>query len=206
MQEFVRNGPNHGMKDWLILQLFYNALNSMSKSMLNTAAGGAFMGKQVDVATKLLEDMQNNHAQWHVERSSSKKVNSINEEKNEELTAKIYELLNIIKGKETQVNAISKTNVEEVDFIARNPYNPAWKSQNYGSNFQKPYPNPAGAPNNNNNNVGANHGNLPMIENSFKAFMQAQTEQNNTLIKISENHDNIIGKLSNQAISIRNDM
>ena len=36
--------------------------------------------------------------------------------------------------------------------------------------------------------------------------MQAQTEQNNTLIKISENHDNIIGKLSNQAISIRNDM
>ena len=45
-----------------------------------------------------------------------------------------------------------------------------------------------------------------MIENSFKAFMQAQTEQNNTLIKICGNHDEIIGKLSNQAVSLRNDM
>jgi len=45
-----------------------------------------------------------------------------------------------------------------------------------------------------------------MIENSFKAFMQAQTKQNNILIKITENHDNIIGKLSNQAVAIRNDV
>ena len=151
--------------------------------------------------------MQNNHAQWHVERSSSRKVNSINEEKNEELTVKVDELLNILKGKEAQVNAISQTNIEDVNFIARNPYNPAWKSQNYGSNFQKPYTNPAGAPNNNNNNnAGANHGNIPMIETSFKSFMQAQTEQNNTLIKICGNHDEIIGKLSNQAVSLRNDM
>ena len=45
-----------------------------------------------------------------------------------------------------------------------------------------------------------------MIENSFKSFMQAQTEQNNTLIKICGNHDEIIGKLSNQATSMRSDM
>ena len=71
------------MEDWLILHLFYNALNPMSKSMLDTAAGRIIMGRPVSVATKLLDDMQNNHAQWHVERSSSRKVNSINEEKNE---------------------------------------------------------------------------------------------------------------------------
>ena len=64
----------------------------MSKSMLDTAAGGTIMGRPVSVATKLLDDMQNNHAQLHVERSSSKKVNSINEEKNEELTVKVDEL------------------------------------------------------------------------------------------------------------------
>jgi hypothetical protein len=34
--------------------------------MLDTAAGGTFMAKQVDVSTKLLNDMQY-HAQWHVE-------------------------------------------------------------------------------------------------------------------------------------------
>jgi hypothetical protein len=151
--------------------------------------------------------MQNNHAQRHAEISSSRKIKSINEERNEELTAKVDELLHIIKGKEdTQVNAITKTNIEEVDFIARIPYNPAWKSQNYGSNFQSQYANPAGAPNNNfNNNNGANNGNL-QLENSFKTFIQAQTEQNNILIKITENHDTIIGKLSHQAIAIRNDV
>ena len=82
----MRNCPNHGMEEWLILHLFYNALNPMSKSMLDTAVGGTIMGRPFMVATKLLDDMQNYHAQWHVERSSSRKVNSINEEKNEELT------------------------------------------------------------------------------------------------------------------------
>lgn len=117
----------------------------MSKSMLDTAARGTFMGRPVSVAKQLLDDMESNHAQWHVERSSSRKVNSTIEEKNGELTAKVDELLNIIKGNEdTQVNAITNTNVEEVDFIACNPYNPAWKSQSYGSNFQKQYSNLAG--------------------------------------------------------------
>ena len=91
--------------------------------------------------------MQSNHAQWHVERSFSRKVNSITEGNNEDLTSKLDELLNILKGKEnTQVNAITNSKVEEVDFIDKNPYNPAWKSQNFGSNFQKQYTNPAGVP------------------------------------------------------------
>jgi hypothetical protein len=69
-------------------------------------------------------------------------VNSIIEENSEELTPKVDELLHIIKVKEdTQVSAITNTNVEEVDFIAHNPYNLTWKSQNYGSNFQIQYVN-----------------------------------------------------------------
>ena len=62
MKHCVRNCPNHGMEEWLILHLFYNALNPMSKSMLDTTAGGTFMGKEIEVAKKLLDDMQNNHA------------------------------------------------------------------------------------------------------------------------------------------------
>jgi hypothetical protein len=59
-------------------------------------------------------------------------VNSIIEEHNEELTSKVDELINIIKGKEdTQLNVIT-TNTDEVNFVACNPYNHAWKSQNYG--------------------------------------------------------------------------
>ena len=77
MKDSLSNCPNHGMEEWLILHLFYNALNTMSKSMLDTAAGGTFMGKEIEVAKKLLDDMQNNHAQWHIERTNTKKVNAV---------------------------------------------------------------------------------------------------------------------------------
>jgi hypothetical protein len=99
-------------------------LSPLSKSTLDTAAGGTFMGKQVEVATKLLDDMQDNHAQWHVKRSSSRKVNSINEESNEGLMEKVDVLITLIKGNdEAQVHAITDARVEDVDCIARNPYN-----------------------------------------------------------------------------------
>jgi hypothetical protein len=64
MKESVRNCPNHGMEQWLIRHLFYNALNPVSKSMLDTIAGGTFTVKGFEEGTKLLDDMQNNHSQW----------------------------------------------------------------------------------------------------------------------------------------------
>jgi hypothetical protein len=91
----------------------------------------------------LLNDMQDNHFQWSVEMSSSRKVNSITEEKNNDLMTKEDELIRIIIGKEeNQINAVTNAKVEDVDFLASNFFNPAWKNQNYGSTFQKPYPNP----------------------------------------------------------------
>jgi hypothetical protein len=37
------------------------------------------------------------------------------------------------------MHAITDVRIEDVDFIARSSYNPAWKGQNYGSNFPKQY-------------------------------------------------------------------
>ena len=85
----------------------------MYKSMLDTATGGTIMGKQVSVANKLLDDMQNNHAQWHVERSNTKKVNSVSPQENEELNAKLDELILAVKGKETPVRATPEPTIEE---------------------------------------------------------------------------------------------
>jgi hypothetical protein len=51
-KEYVGNCPNNLLKGWLILYLFYHALNSMSKSILDTAADGISMGKEIDIATK----------------------------------------------------------------------------------------------------------------------------------------------------------
>ena len=79
-------------------------------------------------------------------------------------TAKLDELILGVKGKETQVKSIPESTIEEVDFIARNDYNPAWK-KNYNQNYQKPYSNPAG---NSNNFSGISNGSL---QESLKSFM-----------------------------------
>ena len=112
------------LEEWLILHMFYNALTPMSKTMLDTAAGGTIMGRPIVESKKWMDDMQENHAQWHVERSTTKRVNAI-EEKNTELTAKLDELISVMKGKEeVNVNAITEEETNDVNFIARNSYNP----------------------------------------------------------------------------------
>ena len=45
-----------------------------------------------------------------------------------------------------------------------------------------------------------------MLENSFKAFMQAQTEQNNLVIKITENHETVLTQLSKQVVVMKTDI
>ena len=44
------------------------------------------------------------------------------------------------------------------------------------------------------------------LQETLKTFIDSQNEQNNILVKIMENHDDMLGKLSNQAISLRNDL
>jgi D-arabinose 5-phosphate isomerase GutQ len=69
----------------------------------------------------------------------------------------------------------------------------------YNKNYQKPYSNHAG----NSNFSGLSNGSL---QETLKSFMDSQTEQNNILVKITENHDSMLGKLSNQSVSLRNDV
>jgi hypothetical protein len=84
----------------------------------------------------------------------------------------------------------------------------AWKSQNYGSNFQKNYSNPADNlnHNSNSNNNRVSGSNLDALESSLKSFMNSQNQQNKMLMKIIENHDTLIAKLSNQDVSMKSDM
>jgi hypothetical protein len=162
MKEAIRNCPNHGMEEWLILHMFYNGLNHM----LDTAAGGTIMGKPIDDVKKLLDDMQENHAQWHVERTTTKRVNAI-EENNAELTAKLDELISVMKGKEEEnVSVITNEEVSDENFIARNSHNPNWKNNGYATRL--PYPNNGGASNNFN---GANSSNRNTLEDTLKCFI-----------------------------------
>src|SRR3990170_9082619 len=201
MKEAIRNCPNHGMEEWLILHMFYNGLNHMSKTMLDTAVGGTIMGKPIKDVKKILDDMQENHAQWHVERTTTKKVNVI-EENSSELTTKLEELISLMKGKEeVNVNAITNEVTSDVNFIARNSYNPNWKNNGYAPKL--PYPNNGGA---SNNFGGANGISRNTLGETLKSFIASQTEQNENFKNILKNHDNLLGQLTGKVVGLTNDV
>jgi hypothetical protein len=60
--------------------------------------------------------------------------------------------------------------------------------------------------NNNTNNNGVSGSNLSVVESSLKSSINSQNEQNKMLMKITKNHDTLIAKLSNQAVSMKSDM
>jgi hypothetical protein len=53
----------------------------MSRNILDSAAGGDFMGKTIVEAKAILKSILQNYSQWHTERTPmpSKKVSSIEE-------------------------------------------------------------------------------------------------------------------------------
>jgi hypothetical protein len=67
----LRSCPSHGVNEWTILHSFYNGLNYMSRSMLDSAAGGAFMTKTVNEAKTILGNILQNFNQWHTKRVPS---------------------------------------------------------------------------------------------------------------------------------------
>jgi hypothetical protein len=77
----IRTCHSHGVNEWIILHSFYNGLNYMSRNILDSAVGGAFMGKTIIEAKAILESILQNYSQWHTERAPmpSKKVSSIEE-------------------------------------------------------------------------------------------------------------------------------
>jgi len=66
-KDLQRQCPHHGFPDWLLIQIFYNGLEQSMKISIDAAVGGAFMGKSIEVAKALLEEMASNNYHWSSE-------------------------------------------------------------------------------------------------------------------------------------------
>ena len=75
----IRHYPQHGLLDWLQIQMFYNGLNRQTRTIVDVASGGTLMSKTAKGATSLLEEMASNNYQWPTERTMAKKVARIHE-------------------------------------------------------------------------------------------------------------------------------
>ncbi|XP_044412646.1 uncharacterized protein [Triticum aestivum] len=67
----LRKCPNHGQKDWLVLQIFYRGLTHASRDLIDMSAGGTIMNKTVEGAIILIESIAFHQMQWGYERPSS---------------------------------------------------------------------------------------------------------------------------------------
>ena len=103
----------------------------MSRSMLDSAAGGAFMSKTVSEAKAILESMLHNYTQWTTERaptSSSRKVNSI---------AKVDHILALMSKNNVEnvpIHDLVGNNAESVDVNYIRNFGNNGYGKNYNSN------------------------------------------------------------------------
>ena len=125
----IRNCPTHGLNLWMIIQKFYAGLNFASRNLLDAAAGGTFMEITLGDATKLLVNIMANYSQCHTKRSSSKKVQAI--EEINVLSGKMDELMKLFATKNTPLDPNDmplSTSIEnnnepmDVNFVGRNNF------------------------------------------------------------------------------------
>ncbi|XP_044323710.1 uncharacterized protein [Triticum aestivum] len=67
----LRKCPNHGQKDWLVLQIFYRGMTHASRDLIDMSAGGTIMNKTVEGAIILIESIAFHQMQSGYERPSS---------------------------------------------------------------------------------------------------------------------------------------
>jgi len=63
--------------DWLLIQTFYNGLDQSLKMSIDAIIGGVLIGKSIEVARALLEEMASNNYHWSSERATLKRTNGI---------------------------------------------------------------------------------------------------------------------------------
>ena len=78
LQDYIQACPHHGIKNWLVLQNFYDGLIPMSRGHLDTAAGGAFLSLTIDGAMALINKMVSNQS-WGEERKLQKGMHTMKE-------------------------------------------------------------------------------------------------------------------------------
>jgi len=106
--ELLRRCPHHGLPDWWQLQTFYSGMTHNSRVLVDAAAGGSLMGKSLDDAYNLLEEMAANAYQWPYERNISKKVLGVHElDILTTLSSQVASISKQVSSLTNQVNAIN---------------------------------------------------------------------------------------------------
>ncbi|KAK4264934.1 hypothetical protein QN277_026049 [Acacia crassicarpa] len=156
-KDIMRRCPQHGLVNWVQIEIFYRGLNTQTRSIVDTSSGGSLLMKSFEEAYNLLECMAMNSHQWQADRAtSSRTVAGIHElDAMTALIAQVSTLTNMVKGltllsmQPSQVACLycggehsyaqCSANPEAVNFVNNfnkgsnannlysNTYNPGWR-------------------------------------------------------------------------------
>ena len=166
-------------------------------NVLDSAAGGAFMGKTIVEAKNILESIFQNYSQGNTKRAPnpSKKVNSI--EETNDLSSKMDTILAFINKKNIK-------NVPLQELVGNNPESvDANFIRNYGNNNYNPYNKHPYVPNKytTSSNVSSD------LENTIRSFISTQKELNKEFISKFEKQDSLferVDQLTKEVSSLKN--
>jgi hypothetical protein len=173
----------------------------MSKNILDSAAGGAFMGKTIVDAKAILESILQNYSQWHTKRAPmpSKKVSLIEEV--DVLSNKMDAILAYINNQNVEnvpLHELVGNNDESVDVnFVRN-----FSDNGYGNNYNS-YNRPPYVPNKytTSSNVSSD------LENTIRSFISTQKKLNKEFISKFEKQVSLlerVDQLTKEATSLKN--
>jgi hypothetical protein len=200
IKHMLRTCTSHGVNEWDILHSFYNGLNYMSRNILDSAAGGAFMGKTIVEAKAILESILKNYSQRHTERAPmpSKKVSSI--EDVDILSNKMDAILAYINKQNVEnvpLHELVGNNAESVDVnfvrtLGNNGYGNNYNSYNRPPYVPKKYTTSS--------NVSSD------LENTIRSFISTQKELNKEFISKFEKQDSLferVDQLTKEVASLK---
>ncbi|XP_013608039.1 PREDICTED: uncharacterized protein LOC106314755 [Brassica oleracea var. oleracea] len=111
----LRDCPHHGFDDDHVLGIFYDDVKWEFCNGLNAVSNGDFMTQTTEGAHALIENMAASSSNKNEETDRSKKVNSINTRKIDDLAAKVNLLL---KNNQNHIYVMEETNLEPGTTVA----------------------------------------------------------------------------------------
>ena len=73
-KELLRKCPYHDLPKWLQVQTFYSGMMGQIRTIIDAATSGSFMGRSLDEAYELLEEMASNNDHWSTKEVCQEKL------------------------------------------------------------------------------------------------------------------------------------
>ena len=104
-QEYIASCPHHGMEEWLIIQSFFNGLNTPAQNHIDAASGGSFVSLSVAAAKVLVEEIASNQS-WKGERQQQPRKGIHHVDSIDILAAKMDLLMKKLESPHQEANQV----------------------------------------------------------------------------------------------------